>query len=191
MNAIGRKVGNVIAQKCSSEKGITSCSILLPEKNVRAMSVSELTASFVSNLYSDNRFRSDNKKKFNCEKLNKVSIIIDKDSEINTNNHGSTTDDLQSEIEKEIIKGSAIAKGIYLTKDIVNSPHNVLNSRSLSNTAIKIAKESRGRIKCKILEKDDCEKRGMGAFLGVARGSETTPKFIHLTYSPRKRTKAM
>ena len=27
---------------------------------------------------------------------------------------------------------------------------------------------------------------GMGAYLGVARGSETEPQFIHLTYTPPK-----
>jgi leucyl aminopeptidase len=35
-----------------------------------------------------------------------------------------------------------------------------------------------------ILEKEDCEKLGMGAFLGVAMASELPPKFIHLTYKP-------
>ena len=34
----------------------------------------------------------------------------------------------------------------------------------------------------KILEKKDCEKLGMGAFLAVAKGSDLKPKFIHLTY---------
>ncbi|MGL6281587.1 MAG: leucyl aminopeptidase, partial [Microcoleaceae cyanobacterium] len=35
-----------------------------------------------------------------------------------------------------------------------------------------------------ILEKADCEKLGMGAFLGVAQASDLPPKFIHLTYKP-------
>ena len=37
---------------------------------------------------------------------------------------------------------------------------------------------------CKILEKADCEKLGMGAYLGVADASDEAPKFIHLTYTP-------
>ena len=71
-----------------------------------------------------------------------------------------------------------------LTKDIVNAPHNVLNSESLADTAKKIAEESGGSITCEILGKEECEKRGMGCYLGVARGSETEPQFIHLTYKP-------
>jgi leucyl aminopeptidase len=35
-----------------------------------------------------------------------------------------------------------------------------------------------------ILEKAECEERGMGAYLGVAAASELPPKFIHLTYKP-------
>lgn len=42
-------------------------------------------------------------------------------------------------------------------------------------------------IECNILGKKQCEIHGMGAFLGVARGSETEPQFIHLVYkSPSK-----
>ena len=80
-------------------------------------------------------------------------------------------------------EGINVAKGLFLTKDIVNAPHNVLNSISLANAAKKIASDSTdGTITCKILGKAECEKRGMGAYLGVARGSETDPQFIHLTY---------
>jgi leucyl aminopeptidase len=66
----------------------------------------------------------------------------------------------------------------------VNAPHNVLNSESLADTAQRLAENSNGRLTCTILGKDECEKRGMGAYLGVARGSETQPQFIHLTYLP-------
>lgn len=31
----------------------------------------------------------------------------------------------------------------------------------------------------------ECEARHMGAFLAVARGSETDPLFIHMTYRPK------
>ncbi|MDP5338891.1 MAG: leucyl aminopeptidase, partial [Nodularia sp. (in: cyanobacteria)] len=39
-------------------------------------------------------------------------------------------------------------------------------------------------IEIQILEREDCEKLGMGAFLGVAQASDLPPKFIHLTYKP-------
>ncbi|HVQ77490.1 MAG TPA: leucyl aminopeptidase, partial [Candidatus Binatia bacterium] len=36
---------------------------------------------------------------------------------------------------------------------------------------------------------EDCEKLGMGAYLGVAQGSLQSPKFIHLTYAPGRRAR--
>lgn len=92
----------------------------------------------------------------------------------------ASSDDLAA----SITTGKQIAKGVSLTKDIVNAPHNVLNSMSLADTAKRIAEQSGGSITCTILDKKDCEERGMGAYLGVARGSETEPQFIHLTYKP-------
>eukprot|EP01023_Acetabularia_acetabulum_P023936 TRINITY_DN23246_c0_g1_i1.p3 TRINITY_DN23246_c0_g1~~TRINITY_DN23246_c0_g1_i1.p3 ORF type:complete len:285 (-),score=79.63 TRINITY_DN23246_c0_g1_i1:330-1184(-) len=39
-------------------------------------------------------------------------------------------------------------------------------------------------MKLEVLEKEDCEKLGMGCYLGVAEAADTPPKFIHLTYTP-------
>lgn len=36
-----------------------------------------------------------------------------------------------------------------------------------------------------MLEKAECEKLGMGLYLGVAEASQEPPKFIHLTYTPK------
>ena len=65
------------------------------------------------------------------------------------------------------------------------SPHNVMNSLSLADTARRIAEENSDTMTCTILGKDECEERGMGSYLGVARGSETEPQFIHLTYKAK------
>ena len=35
-----------------------------------------------------------------------------------------------------------------------------------------------------MLERSDCEAKGMGSFLSVCQGSDMDPKFIHLTYRP-------
>ena len=44
-----------------------------------------------------------------------------------------------------------------------------------------------GGLERQVLEREDCEKLAMGAYLGVAQGSEEPPKFIHLTYAPKGR----
>jgi len=52
----------------------------------------------------------------------------------------------------------------------------------MAETAQVIATEH--GLQVSILEREECEQLGMGAFLGVAQASELPPKFIHLTYKP-------
>lgn len=137
------------------------------------MPVADMSTGFYSALYSDNRYRTGDKIKKMAEMLESVSVVVE----------GELSD--AAAAATAIESGKAIAKGVFMSKDIVNAPHNVLNSESLADVARKIAEESGGTITCTILGKEECEKRGMGAYLGVARGSETQPQFIHLTYTPK------
>ena len=41
-----------------------------------------------------------------------------------------------------------------------------------------------------VLDKAECEARGMGAYLAVSQGSCEPPKFIHLTLAPKGGGKA-
>jgi len=166
-DGVGSKVGAAVASVCSDAKGIKSCAVVLPSSSI---SLSELSCAFYSDTYADNRYRTGDKKVIPADKLTHVTVVVDIDDESG---------------DASIEEGKKIATGIHLCKDIVNSPHNILNSHSLADSAKKLAAESNGLIKTTILSKNDCEKRGMGAYLGVARGSETEPKFIHMTYRPK------
>ena len=58
---------------------------------------------------------------------------------------------------------------------------------SWARRAAEIAKE--GGLALRVLDRAECAKMGMGAYVGVAQGSEEPPKFIHLTYSPKGRAR--
>ena len=170
--SVGSAVGKTIASKCDVEKKTKTAKILLPASVVSdGPTMKDLAAAFHSTLYVDNRFRTGKKVKTPAEDLESVSIVPD----------GSTNEGAQDSLEE----GKKVAIGVHMAKDIVNAPHNVLNSVSLADTARRLAKESGGALKCTILGKRECEERGMGAFLGVARASETEPQFIHITYKPK------
>jgi len=81
--------------------------------------------------------------------------------------------------------GEIWAASTCLTRDFVNEPANVVTPAYLAKRAAEIARA--GGLKLKILERADCARLGMGAYLGVAQGSEEPPKFIHLTYTPKGR----
>jgi leucyl aminopeptidase len=76
------------------------------------------------------------------------------------------------------------AEATCLARDLINEPANSVTASSLAETARAIAKESGLRVR--ILDRAACERMGMGAFLGVNRGSVEPPQFIHLTYAPRR-----
>ncbi|KAK4534177.1 hypothetical protein CDCA_CDCA01G0202 [Cyanidium caldarium] len=80
-------------------------------------------------------------------------------------------------------RGACVAEGVILTKELVNAPANVATPQFFADTAADIARNANGTVRCTVLEREDCERLGMGAYLGVAQGSDLPPKFIHLTYT--------
>ncbi|MFZ2206633.1 MAG: leucyl aminopeptidase [Microgenomates group bacterium] len=88
------------------------------------------------------------------------------------------TDSTQSEIEK----GVQTAEAQMLTRDLVNIPASHMHPEIMLKHAHEIEKKSKGKVTVKALTKNECEKLGMGAFLGVAEGSERPSYFIVLHY---------
>ncbi|MEB3185410.1 MAG: leucyl aminopeptidase [Cyanobacteriota bacterium] len=75
-----------------------------------------------------------------------------------------------------------LCAGVELARQLVAAPPNVATPQHLADTAAAIARDH--GLELRLLERSDCEALGMGAYLGVAQGSELPPKFIHLTYRP-------
>ncbi|WHZ23697.1 MAG: Cytosol aminopeptidase PepA [Nitrospira sp.] len=87
-----------------------------------------------------------------------------------------------------IRRGVATAEATVLVRDLCNHPSNVMTPTRIVHEARAVAKESGVRVK--VLEQTDMERLGMGALLGVARGSHEPPKFIILEYQSAKAKKA-
>ena len=81
--------------------------------------------------------------------------------------------------------GEVYARGTWLARDLINAPANDVHPTYIADVARQIARE--GKLKVKVLDREECATLGMGAYLGVAQGSEQPPKFIHLTYTPGAR----
>jgi leucyl aminopeptidase len=78
--------------------------------------------------------------------------------------------------------GETFAAAACFARDLVNSPANDIHPTHLARVAQQVAKA--GRLGLHVYDRAECEKMGMGAFLGVAAGSEQPPRFLHLTYTP-------
>tara|TARA_Y100001968_G_C19446810_1_gene765840 strand:+ start:1625 stop:3103 length:1479 start_codon:yes stop_codon:yes gene_type:complete len=75
-----------------------------------------------------------------------------------------------------------ICSGVELARELVGAPPNNLTPAELANQALKIAMDY--NLDSKILNREDCQQKGMGSYLSVSEGSDLDPKFIHLTYTP-------
>jgi leucyl aminopeptidase len=84
-------------------------------------------------------------------------------------------------IEEGVRRGVALAGAANMARDMVNEPANVFTPSVMAEQARSLA-ASLG-LSCSVLEREDVQALGMGAYLGVAAGSAQPPKFIHLTYN--------
>jgi len=101
-------------------------------------------------------------------------------------------------VERDSKKSSAINKGreigeatswaASLTRDWVNFPPNELTPTKLAEETKKLALKY--NIKCQVLSPDEIKKLGMGALLGVAKGSQEPCRFIILEYNGGRKTES-
>jgi len=74
-----------------------------------------------------------------------------------------------------------VAEGVYLARDLVNEPPNLLTPEALAERALELGALG---VEVEVLDEEAIASLGMGAFLAVAQGSENPPRFIRLRYAP-------
>jgi leucyl aminopeptidase len=79
-------------------------------------------------------------------------------------------------------RGRILAEAQNFTRDLVNQPANLLTPMGMAEAARKMAAEY--HLDCEILDREQMEKLGMGALLGVAQGSAEPPALIVVRYKP-------
>jgi len=87
-------------------------------------------------------------------------------------------------LESAIGKGKTVALATNLARDMVNEPANYMTPSQMAEIAKEIA--SKYNLELKVFDREDMEAMGMGALLGVAKGSNQPPKLITLSYKGDK-----
>jgi leucyl aminopeptidase len=77
----------------------------------------------------------------------------------------------------------ALAEGVFFTRDLVNEPANILTT---DDFAARLAAMQELGLEVEILEEADLEKLGMGALLGVGRGSDSPSKVVVMQWNGGK-----
>ena len=164
-NDIKNSLADVIRKSSDKEEKI---SILFPWELINSPEeIQSFGESARLSAYKDNRFNS---KRDDKKVLKEIEFLnLNKFKNINFN-------------ETEYI-----CEGVELARRLVAAPPNSLTPLEMSIQASKIAKDH--SLEIKILEKNECEDLGMGAYLAVAKGSDLEPKFIHLTLKSKSPAK--
>jgi leucyl aminopeptidase len=86
-------------------------------------------------------------------------------------------------VESGARAGDVVAHAVCLARDLVNRPGNYATPSNLADLALDIAGRY-GPMRCQVLTEEDAAELKMGAFLGVAQGSDEPATFTVMEYQP-------
>ena len=145
-------------------KSVRSFAFVLPETSIaNADAIRALVEGALIGDFEPDYYKSDRKD----EKIDALTIVTQADAKA-----------LQSALET----GRIVAESQNFTRDLVNEPSNRMTPAMLAERAKKMAGEV--GLKCEIYSTDKIKELKMGAFWGVAQGSDEPPALIVLRYEP-------
>lgn len=119
--------------------------------------------------YDFNKYKTSNSRSVDTD----YSIILNKLS--------------QKDFQNSVEIATGIAEATCFTRDLVNEPPDTMTPTKLADFAKEIADES--DLECEIFNNVDIRQKGMGGLYAVSKGSLEDPRFIHLTYTPKKKAR--
>jgi leucyl aminopeptidase len=167
------KIRAAVAEACRSfqKRGVKTAAIIPLGAGTGTItlqsSAQAITEGAVLGLYT---FRKHISKEPETSELNQISIIE------------SNTADLAA-LQEGVRFGRITAEAANLARDLVNEPANYMTPTNLAESARELARIH--QLELTILEQEQVRALGMGAFLGVAQGSQEPPMFIILRYNGR------
>jgi leucyl aminopeptidase len=89
--------------------------------------------------------------------------------------------------KKDVVLGQRVAAAVNISRDLSNEPSNKLTPAQLALEAQKMAKAN--GLKIQVFDHKEILKRGMSLIDAVGRGSENEPRFVHMQYTPKGKSK--
>jgi leucyl aminopeptidase len=87
------------------------------------------------------------------------------------------------DVSGPVERAHVIARAVNAARDLQNAPGNAMTPTRLAERARELAAEVEG-LSAECTGREGIEAKGMGAFAGVARGSDEEPQLIVLRYEP-------
>ncbi len=160
-----RKLAGAAVRTLKS-KSIRGFALALPEDGIAAPDAVRaiVEGAFVGN-FDPGYYKSDRKDK--DQKIDAVTIVVPGDPKV---------------LEGAMLAGRIVAESQNFARDLINEPSNRMTPTMMAERAQKMASEV--GLKCEIHGADKIRQLKMGAFWGVAQGSDEPPALIVLRYEP-------
>lgn len=148
---------------------LTEALLAIPALPVKGIDM-ERKASLAAQIFesSQYRYRRTVSKPKAAASLSKLSLYV-------TNNKD------RSQAKKGLTVGSAIAKGMDISKELGNLPANICTPTYLAEQAIALGKKNKS-LTTKVLSEAQMKRLGMGSLLSVSAGSVEPAAFIIMEY---------
>ncbi|MGA1265197.1 MAG: leucyl aminopeptidase [Prochlorothrix sp.] len=150
-----------IAARLATQERCETLGLQVPVVTTEAATAQALAEGALLALYRDDRFRSEVDSAPSLKQITYLGL---------------------GEQPEALALAQTLCEGVYFARQLVAAPANSLDPVTFAEALTALAAET--GLDVQILEQADCEARGMGAFLGVAKASDLPPKFVHLTYKP-------
>jgi len=163
------EIGGSFFTYIKNDKTINSIDIYADSLNESKDKLSKIFAEFVFGFnlksYTFNKYKTLNKDKINKKIIFKI-----------ISSH-------KEDIQKEYKYYDAIKEGVFLSRDLVSEPPNVLNPKKYTEEIKKLSKLG---LKVEILNEAKLKKLGMNSLLGVGQGSENETFLVVIRWNGAK-----
>ncbi len=157
-----RKLAGV-AVRLLKPKGIRSFAFIAPQGIAGEEAVKAIVEGALVGDYDPDTYKSDRKN----QAVDAVTVVARGD---------------QSRLQKALDEARVVGESQNLTRDLANEPSNRMTPTMLAERARKMAQEV--GLKCEVYGAEKIKELKMGAFWGVAQGSDEPPALIVLRYEP-------
>ncbi len=151
------------AVRAMKPRAIRSFAMLAPQGIDGALAVKAMIEGAFVGDFDPDTYKSDRKD----QKIDSVTVIATGD---------------QAKLQQAHDEGRIIGESQNFTRDLVNEPSNRMTPTVLADRAKKMADEV--GLECEIFGADKIKELKMGAFWGVAQGSDEPPALIVMRYEP-------
>jgi leucyl aminopeptidase len=147
-------------------KGARSMAILRRSQLDLGKAVQAATEGAILGLFEPDMYKTQNKEERRIDEL----ILI------------AAASGAEAELAAGVERGRIIAEAVNMARELSNEPSSVLTPSELAERAKEVA--TRFGLDIDVLDESRMKELGMGALLGVARGSDEPAKLIILRYTP-------